>query len=56
MASNALPKDGYFIRPEVDLSIAIYAVILLIVAGTAAGFVPARRAAAVKPVEALRNE
>jgi putative ABC transport system permease protein len=55
-ASKALPEDGFFIHPEVDLRVAIYATILLVAAGAFAGFVPARRAAAVKPVEALRNE
>ena len=56
LASKSLPRDGFFLRPEVDLRAAIEATILLIVAGAFAGFVPARRAAAVKPVEALRNE
>ena len=45
-----------FRNPEVDLKIAIQATILLIVCGTLAGLVPARRAAAVRPVEALRDE
>jgi putative ABC transport system permease protein len=54
--SRVLPADTYFIRPEVDLAVAIQATAVLIVAGAAAGFIPARRAAAVRPVEALRNE
>jgi putative ABC transport system permease protein len=56
IADGVLPPDGFFIRPEVDLAVAIEATVLLIVAGALAGFVPARRAAAVRPVEALRNE
>lgn len=55
-AAKFLPADGFFRHPEVDLFVAIEATVLLIVAGLFAGFVPARRAAAVKPVEALRNE
>jgi putative ABC transport system permease protein len=36
--------------------IAVSATILLIVAGTFAGFVPAMKAAAIRPIEALRDE
>jgi putative ABC transport system permease protein len=45
-----------FRNPNVDLRIAMWATVLLVVAGTIAGFVPARRAAAIRPVEALRDE
>ncbi|MBT0607700.1 ABC transporter permease [Aequorivita echinoideorum] len=46
-----------FIRnPSVDFSVAITTVIILIVAGAAAGFFPAYRAANIKPIEALRDE
>lgn len=43
-------------RPDVDFSVAITATIILVVAGAIAGFVPARRAAAVQPIQALRAE
>ena len=56
IAAGILPKDGFFINPEVDLSVAVQATILLIVAGAAAGYFPARRAGKLRPVEALRNE
>jgi len=56
LVSKALPSSGYFLNPEVDLTVAIEATLLLVIAGVAAGFVPARRAAAIKPVLALRNE
>jgi len=42
-----------FIDPTVDISIAIGATVLLIVAGTLAGLFPARKAANVRPIEAL---
>jgi len=56
IASRFLPTDGYFIHPEVDLTVAAQATVLLVVAGALAGFFPARRAGALRPVEALRSE
>jgi putative ABC transport system permease protein len=55
-AKNIPAGSEYFRNPEVDLKVAIEATLLLIVAGVAAGFIPARRAAMVRPVDALRNE
>jgi putative ABC transport system permease protein len=46
----------FFKQPEVNIQIAVSATILLVVAGALAGFIPARRAAAIKPIEALRDE
>ena len=43
-------------NPSVGLDVALEATILLIVAGTVAGMIPARKAAKVKPIEALRAE
>ena len=42
-------------RPEVDFSVAIAATLILVVAGAIAGFIPARQAVAIHPVEALRT-
>ncbi|MCF8366652.1 MAG: ABC transporter permease [Bacteroidales bacterium] len=56
LASGFLPSTDYFANPEVDFNIAIGATIILVLAGAIAGFVPARRAASIKPVEALRDE
>jgi putative ABC transport system permease protein len=55
-AARLLPEDGFFLRPEVDLVVAVQATILLVLAGAVAGFFPARRAGRLRPVEALRNE
>ncbi len=46
----------YISNPTVNFSIAISMVILLILAGALAGFFPARRAAKIQPIEALRDE
>jgi putative ABC transport system permease protein len=55
-AARVLPADSFFRDPTVNLAVGVQATLLLVVAGAVAGFVPARRAAAVRPVEALRNE
>ncbi|HPF64947.1 ABC transporter permease, partial [Lentimicrobium sp.] len=47
-------ESEFFSQPSVDLRIAIYALVLLVLSGALAGFIPARKAAAIKPIEALR--
>ncbi len=44
------------VNPGVGLDVALEATLVLIVAGTVAGLFPARRAAQVRPIEALRSE
>ena len=44
-----------FQDPTVDIAIAVEATVTLIVAGTLAGFFPAKRAVSIKPIEALRG-
>jgi len=46
----------FFRQPEVNISVAISATVLLIIAGALAGFIPAKRAASIKPIDALRDE
>lgn len=46
----------YIINPSVNFNVAMSTVILLIFAGTVAGFFPAWRAARVQTIEALRDE
>lgn len=50
-------KDDYFItKPGIDTGIAVFVTILLIICGAIAAYVPARRAARIKPIIALRDE
>lgn len=49
--------EDYFIKdPFIDMGTAIFATILLILFGALAGYVPAKRAANIKPIVALRDE
>ena len=45
-----------FVNPTVGLDVCINATLLMVVAGTIAGIIPARKAAHVRPIEALRAE
>jgi putative ABC transport system permease protein len=48
-------ESEYFRNPSVDLGLVITATIILILAGAIAGLIPARRAAKVHPVEAMKD-
>ncbi len=49
-------QTEFFRNPEANLTVAISATIVLVIAGMVAGYIPARKASAIKPVEALRDE
>ena len=49
-------QQTMFSDPTVDLSIAIQATLTLIIAGTLAGFFPAKKAVSISPIEALRAD
>ena len=51
-----MEKIQMLVNPTVGLDVALEATLLLIIAGTIAGIVPAWKAARVKPIEALRAE
>ncbi|RRD02408.1 ABC transporter permease [Prevotella sp. OH937_COT-195] len=45
-----------FLNPTVGIDVCIEATLVMVVAGTIAGLVPARKAANIRPIEALRAE
>ena len=49
-------QQTMFSNPTVDLGIAIQATLTLIIAGTLAGFFPAKKAVSISPIEALRAD
>jgi putative ABC transport system permease protein len=51
-----VPPDGPLAKPEIDFGTALVSVAILVVSGALAGLIPARHAARIPPVEALRAE
>lgn len=50
------PDSGMFGAPEINLKTALMALAVIIVGGLVAGIIPARKAASVSPIEAIRSE
>lgn len=49
--------EDYFIKdPQVNMSTIISATVILVVVGAIAGFIPAKRAASIRPIVALSND
>ena len=46
----------WIINPSVETYVVVGATIVLIIAGTIAGYIPAKRAASIKPIVALNDE
>lgn len=55
MVSNNIEPENFY-NPEINASVAISALITLIIAGTLAGLIPAIQASRINPVNALKDE
>ncbi|GGX13822.1 ABC transporter permease [Aquimarina muelleri] len=55
LIGNSL-KEFFILNPKVDTGVIIVATMILIFFGLLAGYIPARRAAKIKPIIALRDE
>ena len=53
---TGLFKATMFLNPTVGLDVCIEATLVIIIAGTIAGLIPARKAAKIRPIEALKAE
>jgi putative ABC transport system permease protein len=56
MLASSAEQSDVLKNPEVDLQVAVTALIVLIISGIVAGLIPAKKAVSMKPVEALRYE
>jgi len=56
MLESSAEKSEMFSNPEVDIQVAVTALIVLIISGIVAGLIPAKKAVSMKPVDALRYE
>jgi putative ABC transport system permease protein len=56
LVSMKIPPNPIFFNPDIHIPTAIGATILLIIVGALAGYFPARNAANIRPIEALRDE
>ena len=56
MLASSAEQSEVLKNPEVDIQVAVTALIVLIISGVVAGLIPARKAVSMKPVDALRYE
>lgn len=55
-AAAATDEPHIFLNPTVDLTVVLAATAILVLAGVVAGYIPAKRAVNVKPIEALQHK
>ena len=49
-------SDIFIKNPEINITVAIICLVILIISGAIAGYIPAKRAIQIKPIDALRTE
>lgn len=54
--ASVMPASDFFREPGVNFNMAIGATLMIVVAGAIAGYIPARKAANIRPVVALHDE
>ncbi len=55
-STNPADNMSIFKNPTVQLSYVVFSTVVLIISGVIAGYMPARRATRIKPIEAMREE
>jgi putative ABC transport system permease protein len=53
---ESLSENYFILNPYINTGVAIFATLLLVLFGAVAGYIPAKRAARIKPIIALRDE
>lgn len=56
LLKSTIAENEYMYQPDVNTSVVVAVTVLVIFAGTLAGYLPARKAASINPVEALASE
>jgi putative ABC transport system permease protein len=56
ISSQKSGDELFFRNPEINLTMALAALAVLVIAGIIAGLIPASRAIKIKPIDALRDE
>jgi putative ABC transport system permease protein len=56
LVTRMMPATDFFRNPGINFSVAISATLMIIIAGCIAGYIPARKAANIRPVVALHDE
>ena len=56
VVSKYMPAGEFFANPSVDFNLIISAIVILIFAGVIASYLPARKAAMIKPIDALNDD